>query len=112
LRADCQEVIPFVANRATLESGLPRVFSIPVVANRGIGARFAKGLFLSWQIAALERGLPQQSEIQYQPFYIDSPLVHGAVSFFLRDFTSIRPIRGGLSRPKLSTNGHSLHTIS
>jgi hypothetical protein len=28
-----------------------------------------------------ERGLPQQSEIQYPPFYIDSPPVRGAVSF-------------------------------
>jgi hypothetical protein len=29
---------------------------------------FAKGLFLLWQTAVLERGLLQQSEIQYQPF--------------------------------------------
>jgi hypothetical protein len=28
-----------------------------------------------------ERGLPQHSEIQYQPFYIDSPPVHGAASY-------------------------------
>jgi hypothetical protein len=28
-----------------------------------------------------DRGLSQQSEIQYQPFYIDSPPVRGVVSF-------------------------------
>jgi hypothetical protein len=62
LRADCQGVIPVVANRGTLESGLPRV--IPVVANGGIGARFAT-----------------QSEIQYQLFYIDSHYARGTVSY-------------------------------
>jgi hypothetical protein len=29
----------------------------------------------------IERGLPQRSEIQYPPFYIDRPHVRGAVSF-------------------------------
>jgi hypothetical protein len=28
-----------------------------------------------------ERFLPQQNEIQFQPFYIGSPLVRGALSF-------------------------------
>jgi hypothetical protein len=57
------------------ESGLPRG------KPRYTSERFAKGLFLSWQTAVCERGLPQKSEIQYQPFYIDSPHVRGDVSF-------------------------------
>jgi hypothetical protein len=27
--------------------------------------------------------------------------------FLMRDFTSVKPVRGGLFRPKLTTNDHS-----
>jgi hypothetical protein len=65
----------------------------------------------SWQSGdTFEHGLPQQSESSYQPFYIDCPPVRGEV--LMNDFTSLKYIRGGLFRPKLTTNGRSWHTIS
>jgi hypothetical protein len=44
----------------------------------------AQGIFLVWQTAVLEHSLSQQSEIQYQPFYINSPPVRSTVSFDAR----------------------------
>jgi hypothetical protein len=44
-------------------------------------SKFESGLFMLWQIAVLERSLPHKTEVTYQPFYIDSPPVRGAVAF-------------------------------
>jgi hypothetical protein len=63
-QADCQGIIPLVANHVHLRA-------------------VSKGLFLSWQnaVPVLERGLPQKSEIQYQTFYSYINSVCSAVSF-------------------------------
>jgi hypothetical protein len=79
-----------------------------VLAYRAQIPRFAKSGITPWQTAlkgmnifllairgqntavchdpryTFERGLPQQSEIQYPSFYIDSPPVRGAQSFDAR----------------------------
>jgi hypothetical protein len=72
LRADCQGVIPAVANSGTFESDLSRGYSC-CDKPRNSWEPFAKGLFLLWQTAVLEHSLPQQTEIKYryryQPVY-------------------------------------------
>jgi hypothetical protein len=84
LTEDCHEEINRSADchsqESKFESGLLRGDSC-CGKQRYTLEQFAKGLFLLWQTMVLERGLPQKSEILYQSFYIDSPLVRGAVSF-------------------------------
>jgi hypothetical protein len=71
---------------------------ILIVANRGIGAR---SLATEWNPAPAP------------PFCIERPPVWSFVPIFLiRDFTSLKLIRGVLFRPKLNTNGLSWHNIS
>jgi hypothetical protein len=61
-------------------------FRILAVAIRGTNIFFLAIRGLNTTVChnpqyTFERGLPQQSEIQYPPFYIDRPPVPGAVSF-------------------------------
>jgi hypothetical protein len=69
--------------KVKFESGLLRGYSCCGKPQR-TWERFAKGSFLLCQTEVLECGFPQQSKIPYQPFYIDSPPVRGAVSFDAR----------------------------
>jgi hypothetical protein len=64
-----KEVIPVTANRGTLDSGLPRAYSC------------------CGKTAVLEHGLSQQTETQYQPLYIDSPLYVSCYIIYFRRAT-------------------------
>jgi hypothetical protein len=64
------------------------------VANHGIGAWFAA-----------KEGNPVPAILHWP-----SPCSLRRI-FSMRDFTRVKPRCGGLFRPKLTTNGHSLHFI-
>jgi hypothetical protein len=113
--ADCY------SQRSELESGMPKAWTarrvrirpesggwqsavrlradcqaiILIVANRGIGAR---SLANQWNPAPAI-------------LHREAPCLKRRI-FLMRDFTSLKLIRGILFGPKLNTNGFSCHTIS
>jgi hypothetical protein len=81
---DCQEENIRTTDRhsqdSKFESGLPRGYFC-CGKPRYLWERFAKGLFLSWQTAVFERGMPQMTEFQYLPFYIGSSPLCCVINF-------------------------------
>jgi hypothetical protein len=74
-----------LANRSQVYCGLPSPAHMNQELHKGSpGLRQSTlkfGPLVIGQRYKFERGVWQQSEIHYQPFYIDSPPVRGAVSF-------------------------------
>jgi hypothetical protein len=84
LTVDCQEENIRTADRhsqdSKFESGLPRGYFC-CGKPRYLWERFANWLFLSWQTAVFERGMPQTTEFQYLPVYIGSSPLCCVINF-------------------------------